>query len=129
MSGVASEDAIRTLLRALVLDVFDEHDAERRAGAIERVFAEDADFIDQTGPHRGRADIEAAVVNLHARLAGYRFRLTSEPQAVPGGGRITWAFGPPEDPSRVTGMDIIVVRDGQVALLITFLDPQGGERP
>jgi len=124
MSAPAPDDTIARLLRSLVLEVFDERDATRRADAIPSVFATDAEFIDSTGTRRGQADIDAAVVKIHARFPGYRFRLTSEPQTVPNGGRVTWAFGPPEEAPRVTGMDIAVVKDGRVALLITFLDPK-----
>jgi hypothetical protein len=124
MSAPAPDDTIALLLRSVVLEVFDERDAAKRADAIPRVFATDAEFIESTGTRRGQADIDAAVVKIHERFPGYRFRLTSEPQTVPNGGRITWGFGPPEVAPRVTGMDIAVVEDGRVALLITFVDPK-----
>ena len=124
MSAPPPNNTIPQLLRSLVLEVFDERDAARRADAIPRVFATDAEFIDSTGTRRGHANIDASVVKIHARFPGYRFRLTSEPQLVPNGGRVTWAFGPPDEVPRVTGMDIAVVKDGRIAVLITFLDPK-----
>lgn len=125
-SGLASPEAIALLLRALVLDVFDEQDPARRAEAIGRIFAEDVHFVDPGGAHDGIDRIEPAVIALQARLQGYRFRLTSEPQVSADAGRVTWAFGPPAEPAKVTGVDVVLVRNGRVSVLLTFLDPPAG---
>lgn len=124
-----SPEAIAELLRALVMEVFDEHDPVRRAGAMPRVFASDVHFVDPAGVHAGHEEVEQAVLALHARLPDYRFNLTSEPQAIAYSGRVTWAFGPPDDPRRVTGMDVIMVRDERVSTLLTFLDPAPAASP
>jgi SnoaL-like domain len=126
MSGTVSADAIASLLRALVLDVFDEHDPDKRAAAIERVFTADCEFSDPYGAYRGYAQIEQVVLNLHANFRGFRFHLTSEPQAIVNGGRITWSSGPPEAPATLRGTDVAMMRDGRIAVLLTFMDPPDG---
>ncbi len=123
MSGAGSTDAIASLLRALVLEVFDEHDPDKRAAAIRRVFTADCEFSDPYGAYRGHAEVEQVVLNLHARFRGFRFHLTSEPQIIVNGGRITWSSGPPEAPATLRGTDVAMMRDGRIAVLLTFMDP------
>jgi len=126
MSGAASADAIALLLRALVLDVFDEHDPGKRAAAIERIFTADCEFADPYGAYRGHADIEQVVLNIQAKFRGFRFHLTSEAQVIVNGGRITWSSGPPEAPATLRGTDVALVRDGRIAVLLTFMDLPDG---
>jgi hypothetical protein len=125
MTGaVADVEEITSLSRAVLLNVFDEHDPERRAEAIQRIFAEDVRFIDHNGAHNGRAEIGAAVEPLHALLPGFRFAHTSEPQVLEGAARLNWQFGPPSDPAKITGTDTILVREGRISVLLVFLDHQ-----
>ena len=127
MTGtVAQAEEITSLSRAVLIDVFDEHDPARRAAAIERIFAEDVRFVDHSGAHHGRAEIGAAVERLHARMPGFRFAHTSKPQVLDGAARLSWQFGPPSDPAKITGTDTILVREGRVSVLLVFLDHQPG---
>jgi len=130
MSGEdISADVTALLLRALVLDIFDEHDPDKRAAAIERVFTSDCEFSDPYGTYRGHAEIEQVVLNLHARFGGFRFHLTSEPDVIVEGGRVTWSYGPPGAPATRRGTDIARVRGGRIAVLLTFMDPPDGSGP
>ena len=123
MTGaVTSAEAIASLSRAVLLEVFDERDAGRRAEAIQRIFADDIRFVDYSGTHHGRAEIAAAVERLHARLPGFRFAPVSGPQVLDGAARLGWQFGPPSEPAKITGTDTILVRDGRVSVLLVFLD-------
>jgi SnoaL-like protein len=115
-------DAIAALSRAVLLEVFDERDPDRRAEAINRIFAQDVHFVDHNGKHDGRSEIGAAVDRLHARFPGFRFAPTSAPQLLEGAARTTWKFGPATDPAKITGADTILVRDGRVSVLLVFLD-------
>jgi NAD(P)-dependent dehydrogenase (short-subunit alcohol dehydrogenase family) len=40
-------------------------------------------------------------------------------------GRIAWAFGPPHEPRRITGLDVAIVSAGRISALYTYLDPTG----
>jgi len=44
------------------------------------------------------------------------------PQAVQDGGRIAWGSGPAGEPPRYTGLDVIIARDGKIAVLYVFLN-------
>jgi SnoaL-like protein len=125
MTGAfAHVEEITLLSRAVLLNVFDEHNPERRAEAIQRIFAEDVRFVDHNGAHNGRAEISAAVERLHALLPGFRFTHASEPQVLEGAARLSWQFGPPSEPAKITGTDTILVRDGRISVLLVFLDHQ-----
>jgi hypothetical protein len=39
--------------------------------------------------------------------------------------RLAWAFGPPHEPRRITGVDVAVVNAWRIAALYTLLDPTG----
>ena len=45
-------------------------------------------------------------------------------QVIEGAARVHWGFNPPGQPPAVTGLDVIVVRDGRIAALTAFLDPR-----
>ena len=123
MNDVAtSAEAIASLSRAVLLEVFDEQDANRRAEAIQRIFAEDVRFIDHNGTHDGRDAIGSAVEQLHARLPGFRFAPVTAPQVLEGAARLSWKFGPPSEGAKITGTDTILVRGGRVSILVVFLD-------
>ncbi len=113
---------IETLLARNLLEVFGEHDPARRRAAIKELFVEDCAFTDPHGRHLGHEALDGAVTALHKLLPGYVFKTLGAPQTLEDSGRLAWAFGPPEDPERVTGLDVIVVRGNRIAALYTFLD-------
>lgn len=117
-----SGSTIETLLRRNLFDVFDEHDAAKRRATIREIFFEDSIFSDPHARHVGFEAIDGAVAALHQALPGYRFREVCAPQTLQDAGRLAWAFGPPEEPHRVTGLDVIVVRGDRIAALYAFLD-------
>lgn len=115
--------SIETLLTRNLHEVFGERDPARRAAAIRALFAPDAVFSDPHGSYMGHRGLEQAVAALQARLPDYVFSEIGAPEVLEDGGRLAWAFGPPDDPSRITGRDEIVVKDGKIVALHTFLDP------
>jgi hypothetical protein len=114
--------AVETLLRRNLHEVFGERDAGRRRRAIDELIAEDCAFFGPDGRHVGRKALDAAVVTLQARFPDFVFTEIMV-QALGETGRLHWGFGPPAAPARVTGLDVILVRDGMIAALYTFLDP------
>ena len=128
LGPAGAAEAIASLSRAVLLEVFDERDPDRRAEAIKRIFAEDVRFVDHNGTHDGRTEIGAAVDRLHSRFSDFRFAPAGEPQVLESAARLNWKFGPPGQPAKITGTDTIMVRDGRVSVLLVFLDhaPAGG---
>ncbi len=96
--------AIEGLLKRNLFDVFGQHDRSKRRIAIDELFAEDVVFSDPHQRHVGRDALDAA-------------------QTLTDSGRLAWSFGPADDPKRITGLDVIVVRGDRITALYTFLDP------
>jgi ketosteroid isomerase-like protein len=115
-------ETIETLLRRNLHEVFGERDAARRRRAIDALIAEDCVFFAPDGRHVEREALDAAVAALQARFPDFVFTEIMV-QALEETGRLHWGFGPPGAPPRVTGLDVVLVRDGAIAALYTFLDP------
>jgi hypothetical protein len=109
-------------LKRNLLEVFGEHDAAKRRAVIEELFVEEAIFSDPHQRHVGREALDGAVAALHELLPGYVFKERGAAQVLTDAGRLAWSYGPAEDPERITGLDVIVVRGDQIAALYTFLD-------
>jgi SnoaL-like domain len=119
---MADTSTIETLLKRNLLGVFGENDTSRRRTAIAEIFVEDVVFSDPHQRHVGREALDGAVAALHELLPGYVFKERGAAQVLTDSGRLAWSYGPAEDPERITGLDVIVVRGDQIAALYTFLD-------
>jgi SnoaL-like domain len=117
-----ASSTIETLLKRNLLNVFGEHDPTKRRTAIAELFVEDVVFSDPHQRHVGRDALDGAVAALHELLPGYVFNEIGAAQTLTDCGRLAWSFGPAEDPQRITGLDVIVVRGNRIAALYTFLD-------
>jgi hypothetical protein len=116
-------NVIEGLLKQNLYGVFGEHNAEKRRAAIADIWAQDAVFIDPDGRHLGQAALDEAVVKLQSRFPAYVFSEIRPVQAFHGVGRLPWAFGPANDPTKITGLDLALVSGGRLSTLYTFLDP------
>jgi hypothetical protein len=119
---MADTSTIETLLKRNLLGVFGENDTSRRRTAIAEIFVEDVVFSDPHQRHVGREALDGAVAALHELFPGYVFKERGAAQVLTDSGRLAWSYGPAEDPERITGLDVIVVRGDQIAALYTFLD-------
>jgi hypothetical protein len=118
---------IETLLTRNLHEVFGERDPAKRAATIQALYSPDIVFSDPHGRQVGHRALEQAVATLQARLPDHVFTEIGGPDMLQDSGRLAWAFGPPEDPRRITGLDVIVVEAGRIAALYTFLDAPQAE--
>ena len=118
MSGL-----IATLLTRNLREVFGERDHVRRVAAIPALYAADCVFTDHNGRHVGHIALDEAVRALQARLPDFVFHERGDAEVVGDAGRLGWGFGPLGQPPRVTGLDVILVREDRIAALYVFLDP------
>ena len=118
-------DSIENLLVRNLHEVFGERDPVRRTTAIETIFDRDCLFSDPNGRHVGHRGVEDAVVALQAQFPDHVFSQIGGVDALTDSGRLAWAFGPPHEPRRITGLDVVVVNEGRISALYTFLDPTG----
>jgi hypothetical protein len=114
---------ITSLLTRNLHEVFGERDATRRRATIAALFTEDVAFADPYGHHTGHEALDRQAGDLLARSPDWVFQAIGAAQGVQDAGRLAWGFGPPGEPPRVTGLDVILVRQGRIAVLYTFLDP------
>jgi hypothetical protein len=122
-----SADRIRDLLRRNLQEVFGEGDGERRRRALEELWTEDAVLYVPPGAVVGRAAIDAFAGDLRATHPHFVYTPHGEPQALQNAGRLAWGSGPPGQAPEYTGWDVIIVRDGRIAALYVFLDPNAEE--
>jgi len=116
-------DITEALLARNLHEVFGERDPTRRATAIEAIFDRDCLFSDPGGRHVGQRELEDAVVALQAQFPDHVFSQIGSVEAREDSGRLAWSFGPPDEPRRITGLDVVVVNAGRISALYTFLDP------
>jgi hypothetical protein len=61
------------------------------------------------------------VAVLHQRFPGYVFNEIRPAELLRESGRLAWSFGQPgQEP--IKGVDVVLVRDGRISLMLTFLD-------
>ena len=116
-------DSVDDLLSRMLEDVFDEPDFAKRAEAIAALFTEDCVFSDPHGRHIGHSELQKAVADIRATLPGFRFTAKLR-QSLTDAGRQHWNFGVAGQSQQASGLDIIIVVDGKIGTLYTFLDPQ-----
>ena len=120
-------DTIETLIKRNLHEVFGEGDARKRRQAIAQLWTEDGVFIDHSGKIRGHDELDRAVAGLHERLPGYVFSELGPVDLLHESGRLAWSYGRPgEQP--IKGVDVVLVRDGRISLMLTFLDEVPAKR-
>ena len=118
-------ESIENLLVRNLHGVFGERDPATRTTAIGAIFDRDCIFSDPRGRYVGHRGLEDAVVALQAQFPDHVFSQIGSVDALQDSGRLAWAFGPPHEPRRITGLDVAVVNAGRISALYTFIDPTG----
>ncbi|MFJ9760167.1 nuclear transport factor 2 family protein [Streptomyces sp. NPDC101149] len=111
---------VTDLLAANLHEVFGNRDPVSRRAAIDRIYTEDVVFTDPEGVTTGRDAIEGKVTTLLAKVPA-DFEFTEDGMRYAGSrtGALAWAFGAPGN-SAVHGIDVISVRDGRIATILTM---------
>ena len=118
---------VKDLMKQNLFGVFGERDADKRRSLIAKIWDSKGIFIDPHGRYVGHSGINDAVVQLHRRLPDYAFSILAETDAYSGVGRLQWGFGPPSEPRKLTGIDVLVASDERrIATLYTFVDSAKG---
>jgi len=112
---------IEELMRANLLEVFNERDGDRRRGAIDRTYVTGVRFSDPEESVTGRDALDAKAQRILDEAPGFVFS--------PGGavyvnhdlGYLRWNFGPQGEPPAVRGVDIAHVEDGRIVRVYTLL--------
>jgi len=116
---------IRELMLENLFSVFNVRDPQRRAEAIARNYTEDVTWADPDGTTEGREALNDRAQKLLDRLPDFVFTVAG-PAYVSGDlGLLAFHMGVPEQPPAVSGIDVALVRDGQIAELHTLLTAEG----
>ncbi|MEQ5841925.1 nuclear transport factor 2 family protein [Paraburkholderia acidicola] len=113
---------VNELLKRNLLGIFGERDAAARMAELKAIWQPDGVFVDPDGRHVGINAIDQRVAQLQTRFPGFDFVERGDVQAMHGVGRVAWGYGPEDNPSAVTGVDVAVSRNGKIQELYVFLD-------
>ena len=114
---------VKRLMKQNLLGVFSERDAEKRRSLIAKIWDTKGIFIDSHGRYVGHTAINEAAEQVQRRFPDFAFSELADGDAYTGVGRLPWGFGPPGEPRKITGIDVLVASDnGRITALYTFLD-------
>jgi hypothetical protein len=120
-------NVVKRLMKQNLLGVFSERDAEKRRSLIEKIWDTKGIFIDPHGRYVGHRAINDAAEQVQRRFPDFAFSELADGDAYSGVGRLPWGFGPPGEPRKMTGIDVLVASDDRrITALYTFLDTVKG---
>jgi hypothetical protein len=123
----ADAEVVKDLMKQNLLGVFSERDAVKRRSLIARIWDTKGIFIDPDGRYIGHAAINNAAEQLQHRFPDFAFSELADGDANSGVGRLPWGFGPPGEPRKISGIDVLVATDdGRITALYTFVDAVKG---
>src|SRR6201999_2590116 len=114
MADPTTTEAIATLMRRNLAEVFGERDPVARRAAIEELYDPEVKFADPEGSGVGHDGIDAAVELVLARFPDLDFAPATEPSAVGDLGRIAWELRGSDGTVAVRGMDVATVAGGRI---------------
>jgi ketosteroid isomerase-like protein len=116
---------ISELMLENLFAVFNVRDPERRVEAIAHNYTEDVTWTDPDGTSQGREALNERAQKLLDRLPGFVFTVAGPVHVSGDLGLLAFHMGLAEQPPAVSGIDVALVRDGQIAELHTLLTAQG----
>ena len=120
-------NVVKDLMKENLLGVFSERDAGKRHSMIAKIWDRNGIFIDPHGRYVGHAAINDAAEQLQRKFPDFAFSELADGDAYSGVGRLPWGFGPPGEPRKITGVDVLVASDDRrITSLFTFLDAVKG---
>jgi hypothetical protein len=123
MSAEPTTDPARIseLMLGNLFAVFNVRDPKRRLEAIVRNYTEDVSWTEPDRTTRGREALNERAQELLDGLPGFVFTAAGPVHVSRDLGLLAFHTGVPERPPAVSGIDVALVRDGQIAVLHTLL--------
>ncbi len=111
------------LMQANLTRVFNERDSAKRLAAIGELYAHDAVLYEPETSVTGHSSISDTVAALLSSLPpDFAFKAIGPALGHHNMGRLHWQAGPPGGPVAVTGMDVVLIKDGCVQSLYVFIE-------
>ncbi|NUP47662.1 MAG: nuclear transport factor 2 family protein [Catenulispora sp.] len=112
---------VTDLLSANLHNVFGNRDAASRRAIIEQIYTEDVVFTDPEGVSTGWDALESKAGDLLEKVPStFAFAEDGKRYTGPENGALAWTFGPEGGEPAARGIDIITVRDGRIATIVTL---------
>jgi hypothetical protein len=112
---------IEELMRANLLEVFNERDGERRRAAMTRTYVPGVRFSDPEETVTGFAALDAKAQGILDGAPGFVFSPDGPVRVSQDLGYLAWNFGPGGQPPVVRGIDIALIDNGLIATVHTLL--------
>jgi hypothetical protein len=122
---MSSDARIRDLMLMNLFAVFNERDPVRRLEVIAANYTEDVIWTDPDRTFRGREALNNRAQELLSNLPDFEFTAAGPVHVLRDLGHLAFIHGVPEQPPAITGYDVALVRDGQIAVLYTLVNPGG----
>src|SRR5471032_3231517 len=114
--------SVNELLKRNLLAIFGERDPAARMMELKTIWLPEGIFVGPDGRYAGLDAINCKVAELQTKFPGFNFIERGPVQAMHGIGRLAWGFGPKDNRTAVTGVDIAVTREGRLLERYAFID-------
>ena len=105
------------------IDAWNETDATARRAAVDRLYTDDARYVDPLAVAEGRDAITSMIGAVQEQFPGFIFRLAGQVDGHHNQARFGWELGPAGAPAPIVGFDVAVVDDaGRIKSVLGFLD-------
>jgi hypothetical protein len=105
----------------LHFEIWNDPDPRNWAAKFSQVYATGFYVADHAGVATGYENVGKRIQKVHGEHAGFRF--TPDPVSWNHGvGRVTWGYGPANNPNLIRGEDIFTIKDGKLASARVFVD-------
>ena len=121
MKRATDSAQIRRLMLDNIFVVFGGRDRERRMKAISKNYTEDVTWSDPAGTTQGREAMNEQGQKLLDRLPNFVFSAAGPVYVAGNLGLLPYHVGLPGQPPAFSGIEVGLVRDGQIAHLYTML--------
>jgi hypothetical protein len=105
------------------IDAWNETDADARRAAVDRLYTEDARYVDPMAAAEGREAITSMIGAVQEQFPDFVFTLTGPVDGHHNQARFRWELGPEGSPAPIVGFDVAVTDDdGRIRTVLGFLD-------
>lgn len=102
-------------------EIWNDTDKETRLTKFSAVYTEDILLADYAEVANGYVEAARLLERVQSQHPGFSFA-PDEVSWNHGLGRVTWGYGPKDNPDLIRGEDIFTVRDGRLSSLHVFID-------
>ena len=105
------------------IDAWNETDMTARRAAVDKLYTDDARYIDPMAVAEGRDAITSMIGAVQEQFPDFTFRLAGPVDGHHNQARFGWALGPAEADAPIVGFDVAVIDDsGRIQTVLGFLD-------